>query len=132
MNVTSTARIPPRRVAEDSRSPATPGRRQRSNTPVTPTELETNRTERRPIDTWYVAGGSEAELRREAAELMATNWPLVELIATELLEHETLDGSELVILHEFHQGNASRDDLESYRRLRLVSEGMAEKGRTRR
>jgi len=63
---------------------------------------------------------------------MATNWPLVELIATELLEHETLDGSELVILHEFHQGNASRDDLESYRRLRLVSEGMAEKGRTRR
>ncbi len=58
---------------------------------------------------------SEDDLRKRSAKLLSDNWRLVELIAWELLLHETLRHDELDILLSVYLGEMTMDDLEAFR-----------------
>ena len=58
----------------------------------------------------------EKKMRMAAGKFVDEHWPLVELIATELLEHTTLVWEELDGLRAIYQGEGSKEDLEQLRK----------------
>jgi hypothetical protein len=59
--------------------------------------------------------GTEEELRTATAEFVSNHWPLIKLIAVDLLKHMTLGMEELVIMLDIYHGEATEDDLSDYR-----------------
>jgi hypothetical protein len=52
---------------------------------------------------------------RATAEFVSNHWPLIELIAVELLEHITLGMEELDLILDIYHGEATEEDLSEYR-----------------
>ena len=65
----------------------------------------------------------ETELRKETAELIQTHRELVEGVASELLEHITLNYEELDYIYEIYKGETPEEELEDYRRRRADFNG---------
>jgi len=62
----------------------------------------------------------EAEFRDEARRLVDLHWPEIQAVAAELLERETLDNDEVMIIADVAAGidGVSLWDLQMYRRLK--------------
>ena len=73
---------------------------------------------------------NEKRLRLRAAQWVEQNWPTIERVAQELLEHRELDFDEIMIINEIYRGEGTDDDLARYRRNRSFIEARrAERGK---
>ena len=58
---------------------------------------------------------TEHERRERTADLISEHWGLVELIASQLLHHESLQGDEVYILLDVYRGESTMEELEEFR-----------------
>jgi hypothetical protein len=75
---------------------------------------------------------NEKRLRLRAAQWVKENWPTIERVAQELLEHRELDFDEIMIISEIYRGEGTDDDLARYRRNRnrsFIEVRRAERGK---
>lgn len=59
--------------------------------------------------------GTEEEMCNATAIFVTERWPLIERIASELLEHTTLECGELDFMLDIYRGEATEEDLKDYR-----------------